>query len=176
MQPDQARLLFNFLFPRLKIETGTTRRIIAAVPADRSDYAPHPTSMTALKLCGHIAGTEIWFLAAILNLKFAEEDADDGAPPPNWNTPNDVLRWYDAELATRLPKLEALSDEHLVTPINYLGILNDPAVNYFNIAILHSVHHRGQLSSYLRPMGAKVPAIYVESGDQQYVPGEPSGW
>jgi hypothetical protein len=46
--------------------------------------------------------------------------------------------------------------------------------------IRHSVHHRGQLSAYLRPMGAKVPAIYVESGDEPYPPpGEmetPESW
>jgi uncharacterized damage-inducible protein DinB len=76
----------------------------------------------------------------------------------------------------RLPKLEALSDDHLAVPVNYLGILNEPAVTYLSVATTHSVHHRGQLSSYLRPMGAKVPSIYVESGDQQYVPGGPSGW
>ena len=55
--------------------------------------------------------------------------------------------------------------------------LNEPAVNNLNFAILHSVHHRGQLSPYLylRPMDAKVPSIYVESGDERYVPGQPSG-
>jgi uncharacterized damage-inducible protein DinB len=176
MQADQARFLFDFLYPRLKTESATTRKIIAAVPANRSDYAPHPACMPALKLCGHIAGTEIWFLAAILNHKFAEEDDDDGAPPPEWETPADVIRWYDEALAMRLPKLEALSDDHLAVPVNYLGILNEPAVTYLSVATTHSVHHRGQLSSYLRPMGAKVPSIYVESGDQQYVPGGPSGW
>jgi hypothetical protein len=61
MRVDQARFLFNFLFPHFKTERLTTRKIIGAVPADRCDYAPHPASMTALKLCGHIAGTEMWF-------------------------------------------------------------------------------------------------------------------
>ncbi len=119
MQPDQARFLFSFLFPQLKTENKTTRKTIAAVPADRSNYSPHPASMTALKLCGHIAGTEIWFLAAILKHRFAEENDDDGAPPSKWDTPAEIIRWYDEELAMRLPKLEALSDEHRVVPVNY---------------------------------------------------------
>jgi uncharacterized damage-inducible protein DinB len=174
MQADQVRLLFNFLLPHFKTERATTRKIIAAVPADRCDYAPHPASMTALKLCGHIAGTEMWFLDGILKHSF--EDGDDEAPAPKWNSPADVLRWYDDGFAERVPKIESLSDEHLLVPVNYIGILNEPAVTYLSLAIRHSIHHRGQLSAYLRPMGAKVPSIYVESGDQRYEPGESSGW
>jgi uncharacterized damage-inducible protein DinB len=177
MHPDQARFLFNFLFPQLKTERATTRKILSAVPADRSDYAPHPASMTALKLCGHIAGTEIWFLDAILTHSFDDDDDDDNAaPPPKWNTPADVLRWYDDAFFDRLPRLEALSNEHLTSPVNYIGLLNEPAVTYLSLAIRHSVHHRGQLSAYLRPMGATVQSIYVESGDQRFTPGESSGW
>ena len=173
MQAEQARFLFNFLWPHLKTERTNTRKIIAAVPADRCDYAPHAKSMTALKLCGHIAATEIWFLNAILNHSF---DDDDEMPPPQWNTPADVLRWYDERFNERAPRIESLSNEHLLKPVNYIGILIEPAVSYLSLAIRHSVHHRGQLSAYLRPMGAKVPVIYVESGDHEYVPGEPSGW
>jgi uncharacterized damage-inducible protein DinB len=109
-------------------------------------------------------------------LKHSFEDDDDDGPPPNWNSPADVLRWYDDRFAERVPKIEALSDEHLIARVNYIGILNEPAVSYLSLAIRHSVHHRGQLSAYLRPMGARVPSIYVESGDQRYEPGESSGW
>jgi uncharacterized damage-inducible protein DinB len=173
MQADQARFLFDFLYPHLKVERVTTRKIIAAVPEDRSGYAPHPKSRTALQLCGHIAGTQMWFLDAILNRAFSE---DDDAPPPKWDTPAEIVRWYDESFEARILKLEALSDQHLATPVSYIGILNEPAVVYLSMAVRHSVHHRGQLSAYLRPMGAQVPAIYVESGDHSYVRGEPSGW
>jgi hypothetical protein len=43
-----------------------------------------------------------WFLAAILKHKFAEENDDDGAPPPKWDTPAEIIRWHDEELAKRL--------------------------------------------------------------------------
>ena len=180
MEPTHARLLFDFLFPHPKTERATTRKILAAVPADRSDYAPHPNSMTALKLCGHIAGTEIWFLDGILNHYFEDDDDDDddadAAPRPKWDTPADIVRWYDDAFTNRLPRLKALSNQQLIAPVNYIGILNEPAVTYLSLAIRHSVHHRGQLSAYLRPMGATVPSIYVESGDQRFAPGESSGW
>jgi uncharacterized damage-inducible protein DinB len=64
--------------------------------------------------------------------------------------------------------LEALPGEDLAMSVDFMGLRNDPAVAYLNIAIRHSVHHRGQLSAYLRPMGAKVPAIYVESADELF--------
>ncbi|MGA8442211.1 MAG: DinB family protein [Candidatus Sulfotelmatobacter sp.] len=68
--------------------------------------------------------------------------------------------------------LEALSGEALTTPVDFIGLRNDPAGAYLNIAIRNSVHHRGQLSTYLRARGAKVPAIYVESAAEPYPPSD----
>ena len=167
MQPDQARFLLDFLLPRLKSEKATTMKILSAVPPDRGDYRPHSRSMSSLELSQHIATTEMWFLDAIIDHVFKEDDS----PMPSELRPGaDIARWYDENFAQRLPRLEALSGEHLATPVNYIGLLNDPAVTYLNFAICHSVHHRGQLSAYLRPMGAKVPAIYVESADEPFPP------
>ncbi|MBI2680442.1 MAG: hypothetical protein HYX25_05475 [Candidatus Solibacter usitatus] len=78
------------------------------------------------------------------------------------------LAWHIAVV------LEALSGEELAMPVDFIGLRNDPAVCYLNIANRHSVHHRGQLSAYLRPMGANVPAIYVESADETFPP-DPGG-
>jgi uncharacterized damage-inducible protein DinB len=49
--------------------------------------------------------------------------------------------------------------------LDFRGMFQTPAVLFFQMAISHSIHHRGQLSVYLRPMGGKVPAIYGESYD-----------
>ena len=49
--------------------------------------------------------------------------------------------------------------------VDFRGLFQLPAVVYLHTASIHSIHHRGQLSMYLRPMGAKVPAIYSESYD-----------
>jgi len=93
-----------------------------------------------------------------------------GEAPPGRKPEADIARWYDENFAQRLPRLESLSGEHLATPVNYIGLLNDPVVAYLSFGIRHSVHHRGQLSAYLRPMGAKVPAIYVESAEEPFPP------
>jgi uncharacterized damage-inducible protein DinB len=109
----------------------------------------------------------MWFLDAVIDHVFKEDDS----PMPSESKPGaQIARWYDENFAHRLRRLEALSGEHLATPVDYIGLLNDPAVAYLSFAIRHSVHHRGQLSVYLRPMGAKVPAIYVESADEPFPP------
>jgi len=61
--------------------------------------------------------------------------------------------------------LKETSGDQLVKVVDFRGILKFPAVIYLQIALSHSIHHRGQLSMYLRPMGAKVPSIYGESFD-----------
>ena len=167
MQPDQAKFLLDFFLPRLKSEQITTKKILSSVPPDKGDYKPHPKSMSSLKLSRHIAATEMWFLDAVIDHIFKE----DVSPMPLELQPGaDIARWYDENFAHRLPRLEALSGEHLATPVDYIGLLRDPAVAYLSFAIRHSVHHRGQLSAYLRPMGANVPAIYVESADEPFTP------
>ena len=167
MRPDRARFLLDFLLPRLQSEQATTKKILSAVPPDKGDYKPHPQSRSSLELSRHIAATEMWFLDAVIDHVFKEDDL----PMPSELKPgNEIARWYDENFAQRLPTLGALSGEHLATPVNYIGLLNDPAVAYLSFGIRHSVHHRGQLSAYLRPMGAKVPAIYVESADEPFPP------
>jgi uncharacterized damage-inducible protein DinB len=166
MQPDEAKFLLNFFLPQLTSEQATTRKILLAIPPEKSDYKPHPKCWSSLRLAVHIAATEIWFLDAVLNLAFR----DDDVPSPEWNTPANVARWYDQNFAERLPRLESLSGKHLATRVNFIGLRNEPAVTYLGFAIRHSVHHRGYLTAYLRPMGARVPAIYVESADEPSPP------
>jgi uncharacterized damage-inducible protein DinB len=60
-----------------------------------------------------------------------------------------------------------MSGEQLVRIIDLLGMVQMPAVNFVALSVKHSVHHRGQLSTYLRPMGGKVPGIYGPTADTQ---------
>lgn len=165
MHPDQAIFLRSFLLPQLKSEQAVTTKIISAVPPDRSDFKPHPTCMSALGLCWHLVLVELWFIDGVIHRQLAY---DVDPRPTDITTCAGVAEWYAQSFAQRLPLLESLSDEDLITPVDYLGLRNDPAVAYLNIAIRHSVHHRGQLSTYLRAMGERVPAIYVESADEPY--------
>jgi uncharacterized damage-inducible protein DinB len=164
MTPEQAVFLRGFLLPALRSEQSVTGRIIAAIPPGQEDYRPHPKSWTALRLARHTAGTEMWFLHAVIHRRFV----DGQGPKDDVRTGAAMAQWYADAFAQRIPQLEALSGEDLATPVDYIGLRNDPAVAYLNIAIRHAVHHRGQLSTYLRAMGAKVPAIYLASADEPF--------
>jgi len=170
MTPEQATFLLDYLMPQLRSEQAVTRTIFLAVPAAHQDYRPSPKSRSALELARHIAVCEVWFLDAVLTRRFE----DINAPAGRLGTSADVAQWYAENCASRLPRIEMLPGEDLATPVDWLGLRNDPAVTYLNIAIRHSVHHRGQLSAYLRPMGGTVPAIYVESGDEPFPPADGS--
>jgi len=164
MTPEHAQFLLHFLLPQLESEQSITQKIFTVVPREKQDYAPAPKSKTAFEIARHIAITESWLLDAVIRGGFEEI-----APlPAAVDTCQRIAAWYAENFRRRVPMLRELSGGHLATPVDFLGLRQDPAVCYLNIAIRHSVHHRGQLSAYLRPMGAKVPAIYVESADEPY--------
>jgi len=85
--------------------------------------------------------------------------------PENVKTPAELAVWYEQSIADKLQKLKTLTPEQLTKIIDFRGLVQLPAVMYLEFASNHSIHHRGQLSAYLRAMGSKVPAIYGESYD-----------
>jgi uncharacterized damage-inducible protein DinB len=164
MTPEQAAFLLNDVYlPQIRNEQKITRRVIQAVPVDRGEWKPDPKSMSALELAWHIASSEAFLMNGIAQRKFV---SDGGSMPESIKTAADVLKWYDENFATALEQLAKLNGEDLLRPIDFLGMFNFPGINYAEVMCSHSIHHRGQLSSYLRPMGAKVPQIYGPSGDE----------
>jgi uncharacterized damage-inducible protein DinB len=164
MRPEEAEFLRAYLLPQVRSEQAVTRRILAAIPVGQEEYRPHEKNWTAYRLARHTAGTEMWFLHAVIHRQFV----DGQGPPDDVRTGAAMAAWYEAQGARRVAEIEALTGEELATPVDYIGLRNDPAVHYLSLAIRHTVHHRGQLSTYLRPMGAKVPAIYVASADEPF--------
>jgi uncharacterized damage-inducible protein DinB len=163
MTPDQATFLMNEVYiPQIKHEQKTTRRVIESVPDDQRDYRPADKSMTAWELATHLAASEIFFMSGACNGAFNRADA---AIPETVKTPADLAAWYEENHQNVVAKLSALTGEELLKNIPF-AIFNLPAINYAGLMINHSVHHRGQLSAYLRPMGAKVPRIYGGSADE----------
>jgi uncharacterized damage-inducible protein DinB len=164
MSPEQATFLLNEIYlPQIRNEQKTTRRVIEAIPADKSGWKPDPTSKSALELAWHIASSECFFLNGIALGKF--ERTGDGSMPASIKTPADLVKWYDENHAKAVSQLAQLKGESLAAPIDF-AVFKFPAVSYAGFQSNHSIHHRGQLSSYLRPMGGKVPSIYGPSADE----------
>ncbi len=160
---DQATLILNAVsLPTLQSEYQITRRVIAAIPTPQAEYRPNEIVRTALDLAWHIVSAENRFVEAVINGTF---DLTPATRPESMRSGDDVNRWYAERFDRNVARLKQLSGEHLTKPIDFRGLFQLPAVNFVLLAAQHSIHHRGQLSTYLRPMGAKVPSIYGESYD-----------
>jgi uncharacterized damage-inducible protein DinB len=164
MTPDEARAVANAVGMQLKNEWQTTAKVIAAVPDGNRDYKPDPNGRSAWDLATHMAGADVWFLDGVLNGKFADITGEEQPPAP---TAAGVAEWYSKEFPNRIERVLALPDDKLTQIIDFFG-MKMPAVQFMMFALVHMVHHRGQLSSYLRPMGGKVPSIYGGSYDEPW--------
>jgi uncharacterized damage-inducible protein DinB len=163
LTPEQASLILTAVgLPSLRTEHPVTERVIAAIPPDRVDYRPDDIVKSAIDLAWHIVTAENRFLETVINGAF---DVTPLPRPDTIRTADAVNRWYSDRFENNIARLAQLSGEQLTKIINFRGIFQFPAVRYVQLALNHSIHHRGQLSMYLRPMGAKVPSIYGESYD-----------
>jgi uncharacterized damage-inducible protein DinB len=166
--PEQASFLRNFLLPEIENEFETTKRVIAAIPDDQRGYRPDPKSRTAGDLAWHIVSTELYFLDGIVSGSFRAEDD----PPNTTGNIAELIAHYDSGFKAGIEKVRDLSGEQLARIVNFFQVFDQPAVTYLTFLQNHTVHHRGQLSTYLRPMSVKVPAIYGPSGDEMWGTGE----
>jgi len=164
MNAEQAKGFLTFFLNNLESEYGVTRKVIAAVPQDKCEYTPDPKSMTARQLAFHIAGADMFFLDGVINGQF---DAPTEEPPAPTKI-SEILAWHETNYNDRIAKLKALPAEKLTKPVNFFGIAEMPAVMFLQFMLMHMSHHRGQLSTYLRPMGSKVPSIYGGSADEPF--------
>jgi len=162
LAPDQAKFVLGMALPTLRNEHQTTRRVIEAIPLDKGDYRPDAVSKTALELAWHIVASEHRFFSGI------PVGAFDFSPIPRPESAANsagIAAWFEESFAGNLRKLEELSGEQLARSMDFRGMFQLPAVGFVQLALNHTIHHRGQLSVYLRPMGGKVPSIYGESYD-----------
>jgi uncharacterized damage-inducible protein DinB len=165
MDTQQAKTVADFLIADFENEMPTTLRVIEAVPNDHLDYQPDPKSKTGLGLIRHLALEDAWLLNCIANGEFT--------PPPDDSdacgimNPVGASTRYKEVVPAALNRVRAMSGNDLSKIIDLFGMVQAPGVTFLAMTIKHSVHHRGQLSSYIRAMGGKVPGIYGPSGDTQ---------
>lgn len=163
MTPEEATLFATAFLPAVEKEYSTTKRVLGAVPPEKCQYRPDPNSRSALELAWHIASVDIWFLDGFLLGKFELEDDN---VPADFKDTSDVLGWYEDSFPAKFEQVAKLSAGFWATPISFFEIYNHSAVMYLQFMLFHTIHHRGQLTAYLRPMGAKVPNIYGGSFDE----------
>ena len=165
MSSNETKTVADFLVADFENEMQTTLRVIEAVPNGHLDYRPDAKSKTALGLIRHITLEDEWLLNCIADGAFTRPPDDTDAC--GIMNPADAVARYKQKLPAALNRVRAMSGEKLTNVIDLLGMIQAPGIAFLAMTVKHSVHHRGQLSTYLRPMGGKVPGIYGPSGDTQ---------
>jgi uncharacterized damage-inducible protein DinB len=165
MESKEIKTVAEFLIADFEREMQTTLRVFEAVPGNHLDYQPDPKAKNALGLVRHITLEDEWLLNSIADGAFAAPpDQSDACGIMN---PADAIARYKEKVPAALNRVRALPGEKLTAVIDLLGMIQMPAINFLAMALKHSVHHRGQLSTYLRPMGGKNPSIYGPTADTQ---------
>jgi uncharacterized damage-inducible protein DinB len=154
----------EFCLARRKTERAAFVKVLKAVPQNKRDYRPEPKSRTAAEIAWLLAAEE----AALLGLLEAGEvDWKDTAPPA---TMGEIVAAFERDAALVDERLTKLDEAAWKKPGRFLmggaPVWEDEVGNMFWGFLFDAVHHRGQLSTYLRPMGSKVPAIYGPSADE----------
>jgi uncharacterized damage-inducible protein DinB len=139
-------------------ESKTTRNVLARIP-EGSDYRPDPKSRTARDIAWQIVCEEQMIIDALENRKA------EWVPPPMPATMKEVLEAYETQSAGMAERWKALPVAHWDGTLDFFG-QQRPASPLAWSFLFDIVHHRGQITTYLRPMGAKVPQIYGPSADE----------
>ena len=134
-------------------------------PTTISTTSQTPKSKTGLGLVRHITLEDEWLLNCVANCEFTTPPDDSDAC--GIMNPADAVARYKERVSAALDRVRAMPGDSLATVIDLMGMIQAPGVNFLAMAAKHSVHHRGQLSTYLRAMGGAVPSIYGPSADTQ---------
>jgi uncharacterized damage-inducible protein DinB len=148
-------------------EFPATVRVLSAMGDANRDYRPHPKSRSAWELATHLATADIWFIDCIANGVFAFDPAAAKRAEAQFAKTADIVAFYEQTFPKKLAQLPELPVNALAETIDFFGMMKMSRAQWIGFSNNHSVHHRGQLSAYLRAMGSKVPDIYGPSGDAE---------
>ena len=139
-------------------ESKTTGNVLSRIP-EGSDYKPDPKSRTAKEIAWQIVCEERMMIEAL------ESGRAKWDPPEMPETMMEMLEQYQEHSASMPDRWKALSSERWEGTLEFFGAQR-PASPLAWSFLFDIVHHRGQITTYLRPMGSKVPQIYGPSADE----------
>ena len=160
--------LVDALLPEFDHEMTRTRKVLERVPDDRYDWKPHPKSFSLGALATHVAGLPTW---GSETLNRSELDVGGNPPLTALPTTSDILAAFDRNVADARAALTGKTDAELAAmwSLRYNGrtLFSMPkATVWRSFVVSHLIHHRAQLTVYLRLLDVPVPAIYGPSADE----------
>lgn len=139
-------------------ESRTTRNVLARIP-EGSDYRPDPRSRTAHEIAWQIVCEEKMIIDALQSGKL------EWSPPPMPQTMREVLETYEQQSAAAPERWKAVPAARWAGTLDFFGKPRPASAMAWGF-LFDIVHHRGQITTYLRPMGSRVPQIYGPSADE----------
>lgn len=162
----------EWFLTELESEAAKSRRVLEQVPTGKRDWKPHERSMQFGYLSELVANIPSWIGMAITQneLDIAPKDGSSRKPAP-LNTSAELVAALDKAVATARQALQSTTDAHLETPWRLLAggqvAFEQPRHQVIRDTFLHSAHHRGQMTVYLRLLGSKVPSVYGPTADDR---------
>jgi uncharacterized damage-inducible protein DinB len=162
--------LKEFLLAEIEREIDRSRRALEQVPAGKYDWKPHEKSMIFGYLANMVATIPMWITMQINQDELDLAPVDGGKiEQKRLDTGEELMQALDKAAADARSAFENTTDEYLQTNWRLLArgqvVMEAPRYEMIQDTINHWAHHRGQMTVYLRLMGAKVPAIYGPSAD-----------
>jgi uncharacterized damage-inducible protein DinB len=156
------------LLPEFDAETKNTRKILEVVPEDKFAWKPHDKSMTLGRLSGHIAELPNW---AVHTVQVDTLELTPGQKPFSPTSRDELLQKFDANVSEAHTALAGVKEEQLTTiwrlKFGERTVIEMPRAAVIRATVMnHLVHHRGQLSVYLRLLDIPVPGMYGPSADE----------
>jgi uncharacterized damage-inducible protein DinB len=162
----------EWFLAELASEAAKSRRVLEQVPEGKREFKPHDRSMPFGYLAELVATIPSWVGMAITmnELDIAPKDGPKYKPEP-MNTSADLVAALDKTVAQAREALEKTDDAHLKTAWRLLAggnvVMEQPRLEVIRDTFLHSAHHRGQMTVYLRLLGRKVPSVYGPTADDK---------
>jgi len=158
----------DVLLPEFDQETAGARRVLENIPADRLQFRPHEKSWNMAELGTHLGRLLSW---AAPTMAMPDMDIGGFVPEPALESTGAILELFDRNVTEARAAIAAASDEDFVKSWTlragdtvYFSMPKAAVIRSF--VMNHLVHHRGQLTVYLRMAGAKVPGLYGPSADE----------
>ena len=162
--------LKEYFLTEMEREVDRSRRALKEVPEGKYDWKPHEKSMIFGYLANMVASIPMW-VAMEISLNELDVAPADGSKmeQKRMDTSDELLKALDKTAADARSAIEKTTEEHLMTSWRLLArgqvVMEAPRHVMIQDTINHWAHHRGQMTVYLRLMGAKVPALYGPSAD-----------
>ena len=152
----------------LDMEMPTTRRLLERVPSDRGAWKPHPKSFALGHLAQLVARMPGWL---VFTMKETSLDLS-GAQPYSMEKTETLVAEFDACVRQARETLEGARDEDYMVPWSLKAgervFFTLPRIAVMRQNVNHLVHHRGQLSVYLRLLDVPLPSIYGPTADERW--------